>query len=63
MGRHVQMRLGRRVGDPRSDPPTMFDTPFAIALRLVGRDMGVSDYLDTGILNYQIPPSWFVDNG
>ena len=39
------------------------DTRFAHLLRLVGYDMGVSDYLDTGTLNYQIPPSWFVDNG
>ncbi len=44
-------------GTPRGD------THFAHLLRLVGYDMGVSDYLDTGTLNYQIPPSWFVDNG
>ena len=39
------------------------DTHFAKLLRFVGHDMGVSDYLDTGTLNYQIPPTWFVDNG
>ena len=44
-------------------PTTMFDNEFAIPIHLVGHDMGVSDYLDTGILNYRIPPSWFVDNG
>ena len=44
-------------------PTTQFDTEFATALRLVGHDMGLSDYLDTGILNYQVPPSWFIDNG
>ncbi len=48
------------TGVPRRPP--MFSTPFADAMRLVGRDMGVSDYLDTGIFNYQVPPSWFVDN-
>ena len=50
-------------GTPVPPCPPMFDTPFAIALRLVGHDMGISDYLDTGILNHQIPPSWFIDNG
>ena len=40
----------------------MFDTPFATALRLIGNDMKTSDYLDTGHLNYQVPPGWWVDN-
>ena len=40
----------------------MFDTPFATALRLIGHDMKTSDYLDTGHLNYQVPPGWWVDN-
>ena len=48
--------------DEQPDVP-IIDTRFAHLLRLVGYDMGVSDYLDTGTLNYQIPPSWFVDNG
>ena len=43
--------------------PPMFDTPFGTALRLVGHDMKTTDYLDTGLLNHQVPPSWFVDNG
>ena len=38
------------------------DTPFGTALRLVGRDMKTTDYLDTGHLNYQVPPGWWVDN-
>jgi hypothetical protein len=42
--------------------PPMFDTPFATALRLIGNDMKTSDYLDTGHLNYQVPPGWWVDN-
>ena len=33
-----------------------------VALRLVGHDMKVTDYLDTGHLNYQVPPGWWVDN-
>ena len=40
----------------------MYDTEFAIVLRLVGQDMKVKDYLDTGRLNYQVPPGWWVDN-
>ena len=39
-----------------------FDTEFAVVLRLVGHDMGVTDYLDTGHLNYQVPPTWWIDN-
>ena len=42
--------------------PPMFDTPFGTALRLVGNDMRTTDYLDTGHLNYQVPPGWWVDN-
>lgn len=37
----------------------MFDTAFANALRLVGHDMNVADYLDTGYHSYQIPPTWW----
>jgi len=36
-----------------------FDTRFAIPLQLVGRDMKLSDYRDTGHVNYQVPPSWW----
>ena len=45
-------------------PPrtSMYDTAFGTALRLVGHDMKVTDYLDTGHLNYQVPPGWWVDN-
>ena len=39
-----------------------YDSEFAIALRLVGHDMKVADYLDTGHLNYQVPPAWWIDN-
>ena len=39
-----------------------FDTEFAVPLRLVGHDMKSTDYLDTGHLNYQVPPAWWVDN-
>ena len=38
------------------------DTSFDRALRLVGHDMNVTDYLDTGHLNYQVPPGWWIDN-
>jgi hypothetical protein len=27
-----------------------------------GHDMKATDYLDTGHLNYQVPPGWWVDN-
>ena len=40
----------------------MYDTAFGTALRLVGHDMKVTDYLDTGHLNYQVPPAWWIDN-
>ena len=42
--------------------PPMYDTAFGTALRLVGQDMKVTDYLDTGHLNYQVPPAWWIDN-
>ncbi len=35
---------------------------FQRSLRMIGTDMKVSDYLDTGYLNYQVPPGWWVDN-
>ena len=45
---------------PKGTP--MFDTNFANMLRLVGHDMKVRDPKDTGHLNYQIPPGWWVEN-
>ena len=45
---------------PKRTP--MYDTAFGTALRLVGQDMNVTDYLDTGLLNYQVPPAWWIDN-
>lgn len=35
---------------------------FGQVLRLVGQDMRLSDPKDTGTLNYQVPPGWWVDN-
>ena len=35
---------------------------FERLLRLVGHDMKTTDYLDTGYLNTQVPPGWWVDN-
>ena len=40
----------------------MTDGEFATLLRIVGHDMKATDYLDTGHLNYQVPPSWWIDN-
>ena len=42
--------------------PVSHDVTFQRSLRLVGNDMKVTDYLDTGYLNNQIPPSWWIDN-
>ena len=39
-----------------------FNIRFGCALRMVGHDMKVSDYQDTGIVDFQIPPSWWIDN-
>ncbi len=39
-----------------------YDTEFSTALRLVGHDMKVTDYLDTGHVNHQVPPEWWIDN-
>jgi len=35
---------------------------FGAVLRLVGHDMKLTNRLDTGSLNYQVPPAWWVDN-
>ena len=48
------------TGVPARTPA--FDTNFGVLLRLVGHDMKVTDQKDTGHLNYQIPPAWWVDN-
>ena len=39
--------------------PVSHDVPFQRSLRLIGNDMKVKDYLDTGYLNYQVPPAWW----
>ena len=39
--------------------PVSHDVPFQRSLRLIGNDMKVTDYLDTGYLNYQVPPAWW----
>ncbi|MDY5597576.1 MAG: family 20 glycosylhydrolase [Kiritimatiellia bacterium] len=41
---------------PQSD--VMFDR----ALRMVGYDMRLADYRDTGHVDHQVPPSWWIDN-
>ena len=42
--------------------PVSHDVSFQRSLRLVGQDMKVDDYLDTGFLNYQVSPGWWVNN-
>ena len=39
--------------------PVSHDVSFQRSLRLVGNDMKVTDYLDTGYLGNQIPPGWW----
>ncbi len=39
-----------------------YDTLFANMLRMVGHDMKVTDYRDAGNVDYQLPPSWWLDN-
>ena len=39
--------------------PVSHDVSFQRSLQLVGGDMKVKDYLDTGYLNYQVPPGWW----
>lgn len=48
------------TGVPPQTP--QFDVHFALLLRLVGHDMKVTDYRDTGHVNYQIPPAWWIGN-
>lgn len=40
----------------------MTESNFGNILRLVGHDMKLTNPIDTGVLNYQIPPSWWIDN-
>ena len=42
--------------------PVSHDVSFQRSLRLIGQDMKVKDYLDTGHLNYQVAPAWWVNN-
>ena len=42
--------------------PVSHGVSFQRSLRMVGHDMKITDYLDTGHLNYQVPPGWWVDN-
>ena len=42
--------------------PVSHGVSFERSLRLVGNDMKVDDYLDTGYLNYQVPPGWWISN-
>ena len=49
-------------GTSNPSPTPMYSTAFARALRMVGHDMKVKDYLDTGHLNNQVSPSWWQSN-
>lgn len=48
-------------GDGPHGATTQYDTEFAVPLRLVGHDMKVTDYRDTGSVNRQNPPEWWVE--
>lgn len=50
-----------RLGSWTGGTP-QFDSIFANILRMAGHDMKVSDYRDTGHVNYQTPPDWWLDN-
>lgn len=39
-----------------------YDSEFATAIRLVGHDMKVKGCRDTGNVDYQVTPSWWIDN-
>ena len=49
-------------GTPVRKGMPQFDSEFANALRMVGHDMNIKDYRDTGHVDYQVPPSWWIDN-
>jgi hypothetical protein len=51
-----------RDGQGGHGPTPQYDTEFGNALRMVGHDMKVTDYRDTGHVDYQMPPSWWMDN-
>ena len=55
-------RYGSSAAWGSAIPPIapMYDTSFGTVLRLVGQDMKVTDYLDTGHFNHQVPPSWWM---
>ena len=42
--------------------PVSHGVSFQRSLRMVGADMKIDDYLDTGHLNNQVPPAWWIDN-
>ena len=42
--------------------PVSHGVSFQRSLRLVGNDMKVKDYRDTGYYSNQIPPAWWIDN-
>ncbi len=46
----------------RHGPTPQYDTLFGNMLRMVGHDMKVKDYRDTGNVDHQLPPSWWIDN-
>ena len=49
-------------GKGRHGATPQYDTEFANVLRLVGHDMNVDDYRDSGLADHQVPPSWWIDN-
>jgi len=49
-------------GTPPQKPAPQYDTMFGNALRFVGHDMKISDPADAGNVNFQIPPTWWIDN-
>lgn len=57
-------RMGSSAAWGTSPAPNapQYDTAFGTALRLVGHDMKLTDPLDTGHSNYQMPPTWWIDN-
>ena len=55
-GAALSERAAYYGGTPQSD--VMFDR----ALRMVGHDMKLTDYRDTGHSSYQVPPGWWIDN-
>lgn len=52
--------VSEKISDHGTSP--QYNSRFALALRLVGHDMKISDYQDCGHVNYQVPPAWWIDN-